>query len=746
MAILKVKSLVFFLIILSLNAFSQEAYKVKFINESIILDGKFDEQMWKDAPRMAPFQQYFPNDKNPATYDSEIKIVYDDKNIYVSAKLNSKGSKYLIPSFRRDFRAGGNDNFTFNFDTFADRTNAIMFGTNPYGVQREGLVFNGGTDNGYLNMFWDNKWKVATTITADAWNFEAVIPFTTLRFKEGTDTWYFKAYRFDTQSNETSTNVPMPQSQLIMALGYSDKIVFEKPLKKSGANIAIIPYVSARMARDFEKPSNPNNGFKTGIGFDTKIGITSGLNLDLTVNPDFSNVEADRQVVNLTRFDINLPEQRQFFIENSDLFSGFGSVISNPFLPPAGTLSVGNQLYSPFFSRNIGIGTDSVGNSIQKRINYGARISGKLNNTWRIGLLNTQTARDELSNTNAENFSVFAIQKKVLQRSNIAGIFVNKFSNTNAEKPDNGMSSIAGMEFNFNSKDSKWQGKTFYHQAIQKVQKDSAFATGAYISYITNKITTRSTIDWLGQGFEAKVGFVPRNNFLHINQTTGLNYFPKTKLINRYSVGFSYDQYNSKGIGLTDRKAGIFGLLVFQNTMRILMSVNQNYTYLFRNFDVLRSNGKLPSLKKGEGYNYVNFEGNIVTDLRKRVFLNLNPIIGQYYDGNIASFSGTLNYRFMPYGLLAMNYSYNNIKVSKGKNQVYVLGPNLDLTLNKKLFFTNYLQYNSQLNNLNINSRLQYRYAPVSDFFLVYTDNYNSELWMPKNRALFVKFNYWLSL
>jgi hypothetical protein len=735
-----------FLLNCNFESFGQTKYIIKFINEEIVLDGKLEEEIWKKSDKISGFKQYFPNDTLKATYDTEIILLYDQKNLYLGAKMYSKDKNYIIPSFRRDFRAGGNDNVTFCFDTFDDHTNGFMFGTNPLGVMREGLMFNGGIDASFLNMFWDNKWKSESSIGNDAWYCETVIPFSTFRYKDNSQFWNFKSYRFDTQSNETSTIIQMPQNQIIMSLGYAIPVQFEKPLKKNKASISIIPYVASRWSRDYEK-NNPNDGFKLGFGGDAKIGVTSGLNLDLTVNPDFSNVEADRQVVNLTRFDLNLPEQRQFFIENSDLFTGYGSVITNPFIPPTGTLSIGNQLFSPFFSRNIGIAYDSTsGINVQTRINYGMRLSGKINDDWRIGILNTQTAKDEIKGIESENFSVFSLQRKVFDRSNIAAIFVNKFRLGNENPNKSKFNRVAGLEYNLISKSNEWQGKIFYHHSIEEKAVSDAYAHGVVLNYNTKKFIAKWSHDLIGEGFNAEAGFVPRKNFFHINPTFGLNYFPSSNKINRLSFGLAYDQYNSRGIGLTDRKAGPFSLIVFQNTARILASFNQNYVFLFRDFDAARSNRKIASLGAKTNYKFYSFEANIVSDLRKKVSLVMNPNIGQYYDGSILALSGNLNYRFQPKGVLALNYSFNDIKISTGKNKVYLIGPNLDWTISRKIFWTSFVQYNSQFKNLNINSRLQWRFAPVSDFFLVYTDNYNSEIWMPKNKAIFAKLTYWFSL
>ncbi len=740
--------LIILLLSLGLKSIAQTPYQIKELTEKLTIDGKLDETSWQNSEKLTDFWQFFPTDTAQAKYQTSIYIKYDSKNVYLGAFMQTAGNKYIIPSFKRDYRAGGNDNITFCFDTFSDKTNSFAFGCNPYGVNREALLTNGGIDNSFFNMSWDNKWQCAVAQQDGGWSCEMVIPLSTLRFTENSQNWNFKAYRFDTQSNETSSLVRMPQNQIIMHLGYSVPIQFEKPLKKPGLNGSIIPYVSSRISKDFENPNNKTNGFTPGFGADAKVSITSGLNLDLTFNPDFSNVEADRQVVNLTRFDISLPEQRQFFNENSDLFTGYGSYNVNPFLPPSGpNVGIGNQLMSPFFSRKIGIAFDStLGVNVQNKIQYGARLSGKLNENWRIGLMNIQTARNEASNISAVNYTVTSLQRKIFDRSNISAIFVNKVRLDDPETSSNRFNRVAGLEYNYFSANNTWAGKAYYHQSFSPINKDDSYTHGFVMNYSTRKIIAKWQHDWVGENYNAEVGFLPRKNFFHINPTIGFNFFPKNSSINRFSFGMAVDEYHNKNVGLTDRIAGPFVLLAFRSTFRMLAAFNQNYTYLFNNFDALRSNGKLTSLQKGNAYTYYNFNANIVSDLRKKVSFSATPLIGQYFNGNIKSLGGALIYRFQPYGLATMNFSYNDIMVGNIKNKVYLFGPNLDITFTKKVFWTTFLQYNSQFDNLNVNSRLQYRFAPVSDFFLVYTDNYNTNLNLPKNRALFAKLTYWFSL
>ncbi len=742
---------VLLLICLPFFTFAQTAppYQVKFTNEKIKIDGVLDEQMWATVPTIGTFWQYFPSDTLKAVYKTEVKLAFDDKNIYVSAKCYARDKKYVVLSYRRDYRAGSNDNVSFVFDTFNDRTNAFLFGTNPLGVMREALLYNGATDNTFFSEFWDNKWTAESKIYDNYWTTEVAIPFTTLRFKEGTTQWMFKSYRFDTQINEQSTVVQIPQNQLIMNLGYSIPIVFEKPLRKTGANISLIPYIAAGNSQDFVNPKNPNNGTRFNVGGDAKIAVTSGLNLDLTVNPDFSNVEADRQIINLTRFDINLPEQRQFFLENSDLFSGFGSYVINPFLPPQGNLGgAGNQILSPFFSRQIGIAKDSTtGLGVPNRIVYGARLSGKLDDNWRVGLLNAQTADDEFKGISGANFAVASVQRKVFSRSNIAAIFVNK--QTLHPEMGRNLSSfnrVGGLEYNFTSQDSRWQGKAYYHQSFSENKQKDAFANGFSLMYSVLKYTFRWAHDWVGKGYDAEVGFVPRKDFLRINPTLGFSFYPRTRLVNRYSVGVALEQYSMPKVGVTDRTAGPFLSMSFQSSARMLLSLNQNYTYLFSDFDALRSNGKLPSLRKGGSYTYYNASLNYFSDQRKKWWLFAQPLIGQYYDGTIISLAGSINYRYQPYIALAMNFTYNRINLPIGDNNVFLLGPRLDWTFSKKVFLTTFLQYNSQFENMNINTRFQWRFAPVSDFFLVYIDNYNTANGQSRNRSIQAKLTYWFNL
>ena len=313
--------------IASFEAESQSLHIHK-TNEHIEVDGQLLESSWEVANKATDFWQYFPSDTSLAEDQTEVMMTYDDHFIYVAAKMYRSGSQeYETPSLRRDYRGSAFDGFSVVLDTYSDRTNAFSFGVNPYGVQREGLISNGGAGRGGpgrggggFSLDWDNKWYSEARRYDGYWIAEIAIPFKTIRYKKGVDTWLVNFYRIDSKTGERSTWSQIPVNFSIISLAFSKEIQWEEPLADPGKNISLIPYVAFQTLKDFEEQSDVDNSF--AAGGDAKIAVTPALNLDLTFNPDFSQVEVDQQVTNLDRFEIFFPERRQFFLENADLFGG----------------------------------------------------------------------------------------------------------------------------------------------------------------------------------------------------------------------------------------------------------------------------------------------------------------------------------------------------------------------------------------------------------------------------------------
>lgn len=314
----------------SLFAFCQEETRYKYppliadkIDENITLDGILDEAVWDSEEWATDFYQFFPSDTSLAKAQSKVRIVYDDKFLYIAAVMYNLGprDRYVSTSLRRDYRGEQNDGISFVIDTFNDNTNAFQFGVNPYGVQRESLIANGGMQSSDLNLAWDNKWFSEAKIYEDHWIVEAAIPFSTLRYNDNAMNWNVNFYRIDSEYNERSTWTPIPRNFSVISLAFSRKLIFTEPLKKESANVSLIPYAAVATDRNFlEGTSNP---VQPTFGADAKVGIGPALNLDLTFNPDFSQVEVDEQVTNLDRFEIFFPERRQFFSGKCRPICGF---------------------------------------------------------------------------------------------------------------------------------------------------------------------------------------------------------------------------------------------------------------------------------------------------------------------------------------------------------------------------------------------------------------------------------------
>lgn len=706
-----------------------QSYHIKKANSPIKIDGRLDEADWSTAEVAGHFHQYFPSDSIESIIPTEIRLTYDDHFIYLGAKMSNlePRDRYVTPSLRRDYRGEANDGITFVVDPFQDNTNAFQFGVNPFGVQREGVISNGGATGFDLSLFWDNKWYAQAQIYEDYWVAEMAIPFKTLRFKEGSSEWNINFYRIDSQYGERSTWTKIPRQYSVISLAFLGKLHWDKPLGKPGSNIIAIPYTLGRHVKSTFDTAFVDNGLDAGSDF--KVALSPSLNMDVTVNPDFSQVEVDQQVTNLDRFQIFFPERRQFFLENADLFASFGA-----------------EGLRPFFSRQIGVARDeSTGQNIQNRIYAGARISGKLDNNWRLGLLTMQAAEDKAIALPSINYAVAAIQRKVFSRSNIAGIFVNKQPLANSSNTLN-PNRVAGIDYNLLSANNRWIGKFFLHSSFDGPPSAQNIGAGANLLYNTLnwEIDWRSSV--VGQDYNPEVGFLRRADFQRTAATVEYKFYPASGSVNTHSVGFDFDVIGNETYGVSDYDLNFLYRARFQNTSLLNLRLRKEFVYLFDPFDPTNTDGKpLDSLTS---YQTHLIRANYFSDARKVLSYEIGARLGEYFNGNRLELEGQLNYRFQQYGILSMDFSYNRIRLPQpfAQADLWLLGPKLDLTLTKSIFFTTFVQYNNQIDNLNINSRFQWRFAPVSDLYLVYTENYFPNDFTSKNRALVLKVNYWLNI
>jgi len=730
------KDILFFTaLFLALQGFSQTTNKSVFVNyieKPIILDANLNEKAWQNSKGASGFWQYFPLDSIQAKQQATIKFLFDDDNLYVGIKVNAMANDFIIPSLRRDFSAGGNDNITLLFDTFNDGTNAFIFGTNPYGIKREMLLSGGGSELRGFTMAWDTKWKCKTAIKENHYIAEMIIPLSAFKYREGETKWRFNSYQFDTQDNERNTWINIPQNQFIFNLAYMGEMIFEKPLGKSKTPVSIIPYINTITAKDFENDVSQTD---LKLGGDAKFTIGNSLNLDLTINPDFSQVEVDQQVTNLTRFEISLPERRQFFIENSDLFADFGN----------------NRDSNPFFSRRIGIAKDANGNTIENNIIGGVRLSGKVNNNLRVGLLTMQTAEDIKNEIPTVNNSVITLQQKVFKRSNISVMFINKQATkeyiflTDEDKYNR----IIGLDYRLASEDNTWVGKYFLHKSFTQGVKDKNYSAGFSTQYFNRDFNVRLSGVYVGDNYESDLGFLRRTDIFKITPKIERTFWPIESAIQKHSFSITPIFIWKPDLNFKNSDYAVISRWQanFKNTGEFTAEMYNRFTYLFSAFDPTGTDGAI-ALPIDSSYKYTTVSLGYRSDKRKTLSYQIEPSIGTFFNGKKYSFEANLAWRIQPKfsGSLQVNYDKINLPDPYPDASIWLIGPKVDLTFNKSIFWSAFIQYSSQQKNIGINTRLQWRFAPLSDLFIVYNDNYFSNGFAPRFKSLNLKLTYWLNI
>lgn len=700
--------------------------------ESVIVDAELNDAAWQHAYVAKDFIQHFPFDSSLALSQTEVMMTYDDRNIYLAARcFRSMEGAFIISSLKRDFNSAFNDNFTLVIDPFDDKINGFSFGVSPYNVQQEGLIANGG--NWGVSNDWDNKWFSATKETDFGWQLEMAIPFKTLRFNPKIEKWGINFLRTDLIRNEVSTWNFVPRNFSATTMAFTGVLKWDSPPKKSGINMVLIPYTSWEANQNFQTETPAANRFN--LGSDIKLGVTSSLNLDLTFNPDFSQADVDRQITNLTRFSLFFPERRQFFLENSDLFANFGF-----------------SSIRPFFSRQIGLfGGERV------PILFGARLSGKINRNWRIGAMNMQTGNESRLGYNAQNFTVAAFQRQLKGRSYFGGIFVNRqgiLSNNSINSSD--YNRVLGVDYKLASLDNKWTGIFFAHKSFTPGLRGDDYAHASYLNFSIPNLDIMWNHEYVGRNYRADVGFVPRQDnfnsltneiiklaFWRLEPRIAWSIFPGGK-INKMTHSLYSSWYADSTFRTTDAVYSFTHTTIFSNTGRFSASANQNYVRTFFPIDITYT-GAVPL--PADVYRYRNITMSYASDLRPKFRYSGGIDFGTFYNGKKQSYNLSLSYRAQPYGIISLNYTRDEVMLPApyANTNLNLIGPQFDLSLSRSLFFNTIIQYNTQADNVNVFSRLQWRFKPMSDIFIMYSDNYDAINLSKKNRAVVVKFVYWFT-
>ena len=685
------------------------------------LDGQLDEAVYREVSPASDFIQTEPTAGSRATERTELWILFDDDNVYVTARLwETEPDRMVINEMRRDGpNLMQNETFSIFLDTFYDRRNGFVFIINPIGARTDGQ----GT-NGQYDRDWNTIWDVKLGRFDGGWTAEMAIPFKSLRYRPGrAQVWGFNARRINRWKNEMSHLVPIPNTVsppngLLQASWAATVVGLEAP--SASKNLEIKPYAISELATDRQTTPTIANNVDGDIGVDVKYGITRGLTADFTYNTDFAQVEADEQQINLTRFSLFFPERREFFLENQGMF-GFG-----------GGARVGGDSSMPilFYSRRIGL---NQGREVP--IEVGGRLTGRMGR-YSLGLVNIQTGDAPVSGFRSTNFSVVRVRRDVLRKSSIGVIATGR----SVAVSGSGTNAAYGLDGTFSFFDhldiNTYWART---RTDRLIGDDTSYR--AQLDYSADRYGLQLERLGVGNDFNPEVGFVPRNDMQRTSGTVRFSPRPRAiRSVRKFSWTGSM-AYVENGTGHLETREweAEFGT-EFQSSDRLSLSYTDTYEFLPQPFRIA-SGVTVPV----GGYTSSGVRAGFNFGQQRRLSGNLSAQHGTFYSGQKTAIGFSTGR--MAFGLrLSMEptFSVNWVDLVEGSFTTTLVGSRVVYTITPRVFTTALLQYSSASRLVSSNVRLRWEYRPGSELFVVLNEERDTlARRFPDlaNRAIVVKIN-----
>jgi hypothetical protein len=690
----------------------------------ITLDGRLDEAAWQGAPIARDFIQNDPREGQPATYDTEVRMIYDDAALYIGVfAKDDEPDGIIISELRKDFNTGTGDSFQVVIDTFKDERNGYQFAINPAGAKWDAQMANEGREN---NSNWDGVWDVSARIGDDGWYAEMRIPFRTLKFSPDTEqTWGINFQRRLRRLNENSYWSPVQRIHGLSRVSMAGTIEGLQGIAP-GNNLRVKPYALASASRLAGRSTDGD----FDAGFDVKYGITSGLTWDFTVNTDFSQVEADEQQINLTRFSLFFPEKRDFFLENSGIFQfgvgggggGGGGGRQNP-----------SQDMILFFSRQIGLSTDGTAIPILG----GTRLTGRAGGLS-IGALNIQQRRE--GDSPSANFTALRLRRDILSQSDVGVMLLNK--ETSGPRFNRVVGADANFRF-FQNFDVNFAGAKTFSPDVANVPAGDDWYSKSSFNYNSNRLAFRGGYQTIGERFNNEMGFVPRrgvnNGELHLGARFRPNWRWTRGWLRETYPHWQVENFTRRGGGLESRYMDWHWPVTFHNSTFIEVGVNPNIEVI-RNAFPINSRRNISVLPGRYEFNEYFLLAN--TNSAAPIAFNTRYSIGDFYDGYRRGYSVGSTVRANQHFNVSANVQYNDIELPQGAFTTTLITGRVNYFLNTKVFLNALLQYNTDARQWSSNVRFNVIHRPLSDIFLVYNERRNSQTGEMIDRAIVAKMTY----
>ena len=715
----------------SRNSSGQATVRAIRLDAPIVMDGLLTEAVYEEVPAITGFIQQEPVEGQPATERTEAWVLFDDENIYISARCwQSRMDQVVANEMRRDeiFR---NDNFAIVFDTFHDQRTGVLFRASPIGALMD-MEF---TEEPTFNIDWNTVWDVRTEYFDGGWTVEFVIPFRSLRYPAGLGRlWGINLGRTVLSKNERSFLTLIPaslSSRGFTTAAYAGNLVgLEVP--DDSINIDVKPYAIGGLTSDLSMPNPVENQISGDAGVDLNYKITQSLTADFTVNTDFAQVEVDEQQVNLSRFSLFFPEKREFFLEGKGLFEfaggrGFSGGGSSAYRRGR----QGTNTPVLFFSRRIGFENGRV-----IPIRGGGRLTGKMG-PFSIGALSIQTEGAGTIDLPSTNYSVLRIKRDVFRRSSIGGVFTGRSASTVSQGSNQAYGVDGVFTFYDNVNLNAYIAKT---QTGGLVGDDLSYR--GQFNYAGDRYGLQLEQLSVGANFNPEVGFVRRHDFRR--SFGSARFSPRLRRwesIRKLSWEASLD-YTTDGVGLLETRvqSGVFGV-EFENSDEFFIDQSLNYEFLKAPFEI--SPGI--SIPVG-GYEFNNTRFGYAFGPQRTFSGNVSVEYGTFFGGNKTSVTLIRpRVEITPQFSLEPVMSLNWLDLPQGAFTTTLVSSRVTYTLTPRFFVGALIQYNSSGRSVGTNARLRWEYQPGSELFVVYTEERDTLSLRPerstllRNRGLVVK-------
>jgi hypothetical protein len=683
------------------------------ISAEIDIDGRLDEPVWSEAEIATDFVQREPDESDPATEKTEIRIVYTPRMLYIGIRaFDSRPESIMAREMGRDAALMRDDSVIILLDTFHDHRNAYFFETNPTASRTDGYVTDEGQD---FNIQWDGVWWAASQIDASGWTAEIGIPFWTLRFDPNVDSWGLNVRRLIRRKNETAFWSPIGLDAELFRISRAGHLGGLTGLQQ-GLNINVKPFITASTGES--EDDGAESDFDPGL--DVKWGVTKGSSLDLTINTDFAETEVDELQLNLTRFPLFFPEKREFFLENAGIFE-FGT-------PPARR----GPLFRLFFSRRIGISEEGE----ELPMDWGVRLSGK-EGKWSLGFLDAQTGElvtDEESVPD-NNWAVARVKRNVGGRSSV-GVMATR---RHADSEDENLT--YGVDWNLRPTQKLTIWGFGAASKDPDVEEDNRIF-GSGVEWQSSVWRVAAGYVDIGGSFNPEAGFLRREDVKRYDGVVRYEPRPQSSPILNYIFeveSFRFVRPDSSTESM-ETQIDFFGMR-FRSNNRFVLFTQFKEEGLDEPFEIVEG----IFIPVGE-YRFQDWGARFGTDEGKKLSLRGFLVAGEFFDGDRRATTLSLTWGPSRHFGSQTTWSYTDVDLPVGDFTTNIIRERLSVPVSPNMVASALVQYDDLEELLSVNFRYNWIYRPGADLFVVFNQTWNAPDGLSglttRDRRIIVKFTY----